>query len=210
MIKRREITKMADAIDRQFKLDQNVRDAIVKVDREAFVPSAFKHLAYTLDALPLKESQWISSPVTVAKMTQHLDMEGVDSVLEIGCGSGYQAAVLSKMCRRVFTIERINELLKSAKKRFSELELHNIFAKFDDGQNGWAEYGPFDRILFSATATKIPQILFDQLKDGGTLVAPVQEGDLQILTRYYKRNGRITTETIEQCLFVPVLNGTQR
>ncbi len=210
MIKRREIQKMADAIDRQFKLDENVRNAIVKVDREAFVPTAFRHLAYNLDALPLKESQWISSPVMVAKMTQHLDMEGVDSVLEVGCGSGYQAAVLSKMCRRVFTIERINELLKSAKKRFSELELHNIFAKFDDGQMGWAEYAPFDRIIFSATATQIPQVIFDQLKDGGTLIAPMQEGDLQILTRYYKRNGRITTETIEQCLFVPVLNGTQR
>lgn len=210
MIKRREIQKMADAIDKQFKLEQNVRDGIIKVDREAFVPTAFRHLAYNLDALPLKESQWISSPVTVAKMTQHLDMEGVDSVLEIGCGSGYQAAVLSKMCRRVFTIERINELLKSAKKRFSELELHNIFAKFDDGQMGWAEYAPFDRIIFSATATQIPQVIFDQLKDGGTLIAPIQEGDLQILTRYYKRNGRITTETIEQCLFVPVLSGTQR
>jgi protein-L-isoaspartate(D-aspartate) O-methyltransferase len=114
------------------------------------------------------------------------------------------------MCRRVFTIERINELLKTAKKRFSELELHNIFAKFDDGQMGWAEYAPFDRIIFSATASQIPQVIFDQLGDGGTLIAPMQEGDLQILTRYYKRNGRITTETIEQCLFVPVLNGTQR
>jgi protein-L-isoaspartate(D-aspartate) O-methyltransferase len=210
MIKRREIQKMSEAIDRQFKLDENVREAIIRVDREAFVPSAFRHLAYNLDALPLKDSQWISSPVTVAKMTQYLDMDGVDSVLEIGCGSGYQAAVLSKMCRRVFTIERINELLKTAKKRFSELELNNIFAKFDDGQTGWAEYAPFDRIIFSATATQIPQVLFDQLKDGGVIIAPIQEGSLQILTRHYKRNGRITTEAIEQCLFVPVLSGTQR
>lgn len=210
MIKRREIQKMSEAIDKIFKLDENVRDAIMKVDREAFVPTAFRHLAYNLDALPLKESQWISSPVTVAKMTQYLDMDGVDSVLEIGCGSGYQAAVLSGMCRRIFTVERINELLKSAKKRFSELELNNIFAKFDDGQTGWAEYAPFDRIIFSATATQIPQVLFDQLKDGGVLIAPIQEGSLQILTRYYKRNGRITTEAIEQCLFVPVLSGTQR
>lgn len=210
MIKRREIQKMSEAIDKIFKLDENVRDAIIKVDREAFVPTAFRHLAYNLDALPLKESQWISSPVTVAKMTQYLDMDGVDSVLEIGCGSGYQAAVLSGMCRRIFTVERINELLKSAKKRFSELGLNNIFAKFDDGQTGWAEYAPFDRIIFSATATQIPQVLFDQLKDGGVLIAPIQEGSLQILTRYYKRNGRITTEAIEQCLFVPVLSGTQR
>lgn len=201
---------MNEAIDKQFKLDNHVREAMTKVDREAFVPQAFRHLAYSLDALPLKESQWISSPVTVAKMTQHLEMRGVDSVLEIGCGSGYQAAVLSKLARRVFTIERISELIKTAKNRFSTLELHNIFAKFDDGQMGWAEYAPYDRIIFSATATKIPQVLFDQLKDGGILIAPMQEGSLQILTRFYKQNGRITSEAIEQCLFVPVLDGTQK
>lgn len=210
MIKRRELQKMNEAIDKQFKLDNHVREAMTKVDREAFVPQAFRHLAYSLDALPLKESQWISSPVTVAKMTQHLEMRGVDSVLEIGCGSGYQAAVLSKLARRVFTIERISELIKTAKNRFSTLELHNIFAKFDDGQMGWAEYAPYDRIIFSATATKIPQVLFDQLKDGGILIAPMQEGSLQILTRFYKQNGRITSEAIEQCLFVPVLDGTQK
>ena len=144
-------------------------------------------------------------------MTQHLELKGVDSVLEVGCGSGYQAAILSKICRRVFTIERINELLKEAKSRFHTLEMHNIITRFDDGQRGWKQYAPFERILFSATAKEIPQVLFDQLAEGGILVAPVEETEnYHIITRYYKKNGRITSETIEQCLFVPVLDGTQK
>ena len=138
-------------------------------------------------------------------------MKDVDSVLEVGCGSGYQAAILSKISRRVFTIERIDELLKEAKNRFSLLEIHNIFTRFDDGQRGWKQYAPFERILFSATAKKIPEILFDQLAEGGILIAPVEEAEnYHIITRFYKKNGRITSETIEQSLFVPVLDGTQK
>ncbi len=210
MLKRRQIERMIAQIELQFPLDDNIKKAFLSVDREVFVPQVFKHLAYQLDALPLSDNQWISSPVTVAKMSQHLEMKGVDSVLEIGCGSGYQAAILSKMCRRVFTIERIGELLRDAKRRFSELEIHNIFTRFEDGQLGWKEYAPYDRILFSATASKIPDVIFDQLAEDGILVAPVQEGTLQILTRYYKRNGKISSEAIEPCLFVPVLDGRQK
>jgi protein-L-isoaspartate(D-aspartate) O-methyltransferase len=210
MLRRRQIERMIAQIELQFSLDDNVKKAFLDVDREVFVPPVFKHLAYQLDALPLSDNQWISSPVTVAKMTQHLEMKGVDSVLEIGCGSGYQAAILSKMCRRVFTIERIGELLKDAKRRFSQLEIHNVFTRFEDGQLGWRDYAPYDRILFSATAFKIPDIIFDQLAEGGILVAPVQEGSLQILTRYYKINGKISSEAIEPCLFVPVLDGRQK
>jgi len=210
MLKKRQIERMIAQIELQFPLDDNVKKAFLAVNREVFVPPVFKHLAYQLDALPLSDNQWISSPVTVAKMTQHLEMRGVDSVLEIGCGSGYQAAILSKMCRRVFTIERIGELLKDAKRRFSELDIYNIFTRFEDGQLGWKEYAPYDRILFSATAQKIPDIIFDQLADGGILVAPIQEGTLQILTRYYKRNGKISSEVIEPCLFVPILDGRQK
>jgi len=199
---------MIHEIDNSFKLDEHVRNAFLSVDREAFVPNGFKHLAYKLDALPIASSQWISSPLTVAKMTQHLELRDVDSVLEIGCGSGYQAAILSKITRRVFTIERIEHLLKEAKERFGHLGIHNIFTRFDDGQRGWKEYAPFERILFSATAKEIPPILFEQLCEGGILVAPVQEGPLEIITRFYKRNGRITSEAIEPCRFVPVVDGT--
>jgi len=210
VLKKRLLQKMIDEIEKSFQLDDNVKHAIMSVDRELFVPSVFAHLAYQLDALPLSDNQWISSPLTVAKMTQYLEMDGVDSVLEIGCGSGYQAAILSKMCRRVFTIERINDLLREAKNRFSELEIHNIFTRFEDGQLGWKDYAPYDRILFSATAQKIPDVIFDQLNEGGILVAPLQQGSLQILTRFYKIGGKITSEAIEQCLFVSILDGRQR
>ena len=211
MIKQRSRQMLVDEIERHFPLDPHVKKAFLSVDREVFVPKEFAHLSYQLDALPLSESQWISSPLTVAKMTQHLELKGVDSVLEIGCGSGYQAAILSKICRRVFTIERIDPLLKEAKKHFSQLEIHNIFTRFDDGQRGLKEYAPYERILFSATAKKVPQVLFDQLAEGGILIAPIEEtSNYHIITRYYKKNGRISYETIEPCFFVPVLDGTQK
>jgi len=211
MIKARNRQNLVKEIERHFPLDPHVKEAFLSVDREAFVPQEFRHLSYKLDALPLAASQWISSPLTVAKMTQHLELKGVDSVLEIGCGSGYQAAILSKICRRVFTVERIDELLKEAKRRFSALEMYNIFTRFDDGQRGWKQYAPFERILFSATAKEIPPVLFEQLKEGGILLAPIEQTkEYHILTRFYKKNGRITSETIEQCLFVPVLDGTQK
>lgn len=203
--------KLVEEIEKHFVLEEHVRQAFLSVDREVFVPAQFKHLSYHLDALPLAASQWISSPLTVAKMTQHLELDGVDSVLEIGCGSGYQAAILSKICRRVFTIERIDELLKEAKNHFSSLGINNIITRFDDGQRGWKQYAPFERIIFSATAKEIPKILFEQLAEGGILLAPVEEAEnYHIITRYYKKNGRITSESIEQCLFVPVLDGTQK
>jgi len=211
MIKARQRQNLVEEVEKHFTLNDHVKEAFLAVDREAFVPSQFKHLSYQLDALPLAASQWISSPLTVAKMTQHLELDGVDSVLEVGCGSGYQAAILGQICRRVFTIERIDELLKEAKNRFSALEMNNIFTRFDDGQRGWKQYAPFERILFSATAKEIPEALFDQLAEGGILVAPVEQAEnYHIITRYYKKNGRITSETIEQCLFVPVLDGTQK
>jgi len=211
MIKARNRQSLVREIEKHFLLDPHVKEALLFVDREVFVPREFRHLSYKLDALPLAASQWISSPLTVAKMTQYLELKGVDSVLEIGCGSGYQAAILSQICRRVFTIERIDELLKSAKMHFSQLELYNIFTRFDDGQRGWKEYAPYERILFSATAKQIPQAIFDQLAEGGILLAPIEQTENHhVLTRFYKKNGRITTEAIEPCLFVPVLDGTQR
>ena len=205
-----KLGKMVEEIEREFALDPHVRDAFLAIDREAFVPRGFRHLAYKLDALPMGASQWISSPLTVAKMTQHLELKKVDSVLEVGCGSGYQAAILSQICRRVFTIERIDTLIKEARIRFVELEISNVLTRFDDGQRGWKEYAPYERILFSATAKEIPPILFEQLAEGGILIAPVQQGPMEIITRFYKRKGRISSEAIESCRFVPVLDGTEK
>ncbi|MBN2782901.1 MAG: protein-L-isoaspartate(D-aspartate) O-methyltransferase [Campylobacterales bacterium] len=202
--------RLAEECNTKFKLSNEVKNAIAKTARELFVPSGFKHNAYKLDALPIGSSQFISSPLTVAKMTEYLNPKGADRVLEVGCGSGYQAAVLSHLFRGVFTIERIDSLMIEAKSRFRQLNLHNIHTRTDDGQNGWKQYAPYDRILFSATANQIPQKLFEQLSDGGILVAPVRKGNKQIITRFTKNGSNIKIEELEECDFVPILDGVQK
>jgi len=202
--------QLAEDINRVFPLSPIVKEAIGKTERELFVPTGFKHHAYKLDALPLSANQWISSPLTVAKMTEALSVEGADSVLEIGCGSGYQAAVLSQLFRRVFTIERIEKLLLEAKGKFSQLKLNNINTRFDDGNRGWKAYAPYDRILFSASAPAAPMHLFDQLKEGGILVTPITHGNKQIITRFIKEGNKIKQEQLDECLFVPVIEGVQK
>lgn len=203
-------TRMSEEIIKKFPLRPIIKNAIIQTNREMFVPLAMRHNAYRLDALPIGAQQYISSPLTVAKMSQYLSPEGCDSVLEIGCGSGYQAAVLSHLFRRVFTIERIESLLLEAKERFRHLKLGNIHTRTDDGQNGWEQYAPFDRILFSASARIIPQKLFDQLREGGILIAPMERGREQVITRFTKRGGKIMEDALEVCDFVPILDGVVR
>lgn len=202
--------RLAEECAQKFKLSDKVKQAIALTNREAFVPRGFKHNAYKLDALPMGSSQWISSPLTVAKMTEYLEPAGADRVLEIGCGSGYQAAVLSHLFRGVFTIERIESLMLEAKTRFRTLGINNIHTRTDDGQNGWSQYAPYDRILFSASAKIIPQKLFDQLRDDGILVAPMQVGAKQIIVKYKKIGSKIEKIELEACDFVPVLDGVQK
>ncbi len=202
--------KLAQDCHKLFSLSQSVIDAIANTSREEFVPAGFKHNAYKLDALPMGSAQWISSPLTVAKMTQYLEAKKDDRVLEIGCGSGYQAAVLSHIFRGVFTIERIEPLILEAKQRFRKLGIDNVHTKLDDGQNGWAQYAPYDRILFSATAKEIPLKIFEQLCEGGVLVAPMQVGSKQVITRFKKVGGSLQKEELEACDFVPILNGIQK
>ena len=201
---------MADEIEKQFPLSVEIKEAIAKTNREAFVPAGFRHNAYKLDALPIGAAQYISSPLTVAKMTEYLFPRGADRVLEVGCGSGYQAAVLAQLFRGVFTIERIEPLILEAKQRFRDLGIHNIHTRTDDGQNGWIQYAPYDRILFSATAKEIPAKLFEQLADGGILVAPVEKHGKQVITRFIKNGTRIEEEELEDCDFVPILDGVQK
>jgi protein-L-isoaspartate(D-aspartate) O-methyltransferase len=203
--------KLADEISAEVPLDKALYNAFASTEREIFAPKGFRHQAYKLDPLPLSQDQWISSPLTVAKMTLALEIdENTDSVLEVGCGSGYQAAILSKLIRRVFTIERIEPLLLEAKKCFKMLGISNIHARFDDGQKGWRDYAPYDRILLSASIKKIPDVLFKQLSDGGILVAPVEHGSGQIITQFIKKEGKIRIRTVEECLFVPILDGISR
>jgi len=203
-------TRLAKECDDKFTLSKEVKLAIANTNREIFVPNGFKHNAYKLDALPIGSAQYISSPLTVSKMSEYLQTKGADRVLEIGCGSGYQAAVLSHLFRGVFTIERIEPLMLEAKNRFRALGIHNIHTRTDDGQNGWNQYAPYDRILFSATATQIPQTLFDQLSDDGILVAPMQKGTKQVITRFTKNGNSLQKEELEECDFVPILNGVQK
>ncbi len=202
--------KLADECSKIFTLSDEVKEAISKTNREKFVPVGFRHSAYKLDALPIGAAQYISSPLTVAKMTEYLKPKGADRVLEVGCGSGYQAAVLSHLFRGVFTIERIEPLILEAKKRFRELNINNIHARTDDGQNGWVQYAPYDRILFSASTKQIPQKLFEQLADGGILVAPIEKNGKQTITSFKKNGSNIISKELESCDFVPILNGVQK
>ena len=202
--------RLAEECNQRFSLSDEVKNAIANTNREAFVPTGFKHNAYKLDALPMGSAQWISSPLTVAKMSEYLEPKGADRVLEIGCGSGYQAAVLSHIFRGVFTIERIESLMLEAKARFKSLKINNIHTRTDDGQNGWSQYAPYDRILFSASAKEIPKKLFEQLAEGGILLAPMEKGNKQIITRFKKNGSSIEKTELEACDFVPVLNGVQK
>jgi len=202
--------RLAEDIDKQFSLSPKVKKAIAATNREAFVPMGFKHNAYKLDALPMGAAQWISSPLTVAKMTEYLSPDGADRVLEVGCGSGYQAAVLSHLFRGVFTIERIESLMVEAKGRFRSLGINNVHTRTDDGQNGWIQYAPYDRILFSASAKEIPQKLIDQLSPNGILVAPVEKNGKQVITQFVKQGDRLIAKDLEACVFVPVLDGVQK
>lgn len=202
--------KLADEIDKLFPLSAAIKAAIAQTNREAFVPSGFRHHAYKLDALPISAQQWISSPLTVAKMTHYLTHEGADKVLEIGCGSGYQAAVLSHLFRGVFTIERIESLMLEAKNRFRSLGISNIHTRTDDGQNGWIQYAPYERILFSASLKQLPERIVSQLAEGGILVAPIDTGGQQQIMRYKKVSGKLIGEALESCIFVPVLSGVQK
>ncbi len=202
--------RLAEDINAKFELSDNVKKAIANTNREAFVPAGFTHNAYKLDALPIGANQWISSPLTVAKMSEYLYPQGADSVLEVGCGSGYQAAVLSKLFRRVFTIERIEPLMIEAKQRFRTLNISNVHTRTDDGQGGWIQYAPYDRILFSASATSLPQKLIDQLAPDGIIVAPMQKGGKQVITRFTKIGNSLQAEELEECSFVPVLSGVQK
>ena len=187
--------------------DSNVLSAIEKIPREIFIPDNFRNQAYENIALPIGDDQTISQPYIVALMTQSLELKKNHKVLELGTGSGYQCAVLSLLTRRVYTVERIKSLLVKAESKFKELKLTNIVTKHGDGNLGWNEQIPFDRIIFTAATNEISDSFFDNITEHGIIVAPIITGSKQILKKYIKKNGIINTENLTDVLFVPNLSG---
>ena len=191
--------------------DARVLGALERVQREVFVPAAFKDQAYENVALPIGHGQTISQPLVVALMTEALEVGERHKVLEIGTGSGYQTAVLARLCRRVFSIERHRALLKEAEKRFAELRLHNVTSRFGDGTKGWPEQAPFDRIIVTAAAPELPGKLLGSLAEGGILVAPVgEERRDQRLIRIRRKDGASVSEELGPVRFVPLVEGLPR
>ena len=187
--------------------DERVLNAIRTVPRHQFVDEALASRAYENNALPIGHGQTISQPYVVAKMTEALLESSPKRVLEIGTGSGYQGAVLAALGLEVFTVERIGELLRTARKRFRTLGLH-LRSKHDDGRIGWPEEGPFDAIIVTAAAPALVDALTEQLAAGGTLVAPVGAASAQQLVMLRKdESGVIERRELGPVVFVPLLSG---
>ena len=189
--------------------DSKILSAIEKIPREKFIPENFRNQAYDNLALPIGDNQTISQPFVVAKMTQLLELESTHKVLEIGTGSGYQSAVLSKLVRRVYTIERIKNLLLKAEKIFKELKISNIVTKYADGNLGWKEQIPFDRIIITAATPIISKEIESQIHNGGIIVSPMIQDNKQVIIKYKKINNILTSDIYDDVLFVPNLSGTQ-
>jgi protein-L-isoaspartate(D-aspartate) O-methyltransferase len=197
---------------RQGVADTRVLAAVERVPRERFVADQFLKHAYDNIALPITQGQTISQPYVVAYMTEALQLGDRMKVLEIGTGSGYQTAVLSRLGRRVYTIERYRSLLVTAEKRLAELQITNVVTRLGDGNKGWPEQAPFDRILVTAAADRRPDALIAQLSpEGGIMVAPVAVTSTeQDVIRYTRRGDEVQEERLLPVRFVPLLPGIAR
>ena len=191
--------------------DPRVLGAIERTPREKFVPAAFEDQAYENVALPIGQGQTVSQPYVVALMTEKLELGERHNALEIGTGSGYQTAVLARLCRRVFSIERHRELVRDAERRFAELRLRNIVCRFGDGTKGWPEQAPYDRVIITAAAPEVPPTLIDGLAPGGILIAPIGDDhrDQQLL-RIMRHDQGLSTENLGLVRFVPLVIGLPR
>lgn len=191
--------------------DPKVLSAIEKTPRDLFVPELFRERSFEDSALPIACGQTISQPFIVGLMTQALKVDARSRVLEIGSGSGYQTAVLARLARFVYSVERYRTLLADAEERLKTLGLTNVFTRFGDGGEGWLEQAPFDRILVTAAAPGEPKGLLGQLKPNGVLVAPIGRGPVQTLKRYTgDGKGGFKVDALCDVRFVPLLEGVAR
>lgn len=186
--------------------DKYVLDAFLNVERHRFVLTEYIKYAYNDSPLPIDEGQTISQPYIVAFMTDALDLERLDKVLEIGTGSGYQAAILAQICDSVYTIEIFENLGNKSKALFSELGYQNISCKIGDGYKGWSEHAPFDAIIVTCSPTHVPQPLKDQLAEGGRMIIPVGRSPVQYLVLLKKKKGKVREEKVLPVRFVPMLD----
>lgn len=185
--------------------DIRVLEAMGKMPRHLFMPESYWDNAYDDMALPIGEGQTISQPYMVAIMTELLELSGSEKVLEIGTGSGYQAALLAELAREVYTIERIEAIGENVRHKLKEMGYENIYVVIDDGSKGLSENAPFDRIIITAAAPKIPECLVEQLNEGGIIVAPVGQRFSQILIKAKKAKGILREEYHTPCVFVPLI-----
>ena len=188
-------------------VEADVLSAMERVPRELFVPTALSQHAYENASLPIALEQTISQPYIVARMTAALELTGRERVLEIGTGSGYQAAILSFLCRRVYSIERLRPLLVEAENRFRKLRITDVTSKFGDGAKGWPEGAPFDRVILTCAPPEIPATLLNQLKTGGIMVAPEGSDREQSLVVIRRMEEGFERRELLPVRFVPLVEG---
>ncbi len=198
--------QMVEALERLGISDVRVLEAMRLIPRDLFVPEAYRHAAYSEDvSINIGEGQTISQPRIVATMTEAARIGPEDRVLEIGTGSGYQAAVLARLARFVFSIERIAPLARGAKARLDALGIENVSIKVMDGTLGWRALAPYDAILVTAAAPDVPAPLLDQLAEGGRLVVPVGARETQVIRVVERRGARLITNDLQGACFVPLI-----
>jgi len=185
-----------------------VLDAMSRVPRHEFVPETLRQEAYEDHPLPIGEGQTISQPYIVAAMLEHLALQTIDRVLEIGTGSGYVTALLSLLCAEVYSVERHAQLAALAESTLHRLGYRNMKIRVGDGSQGWPEYAPFDAILVSAATPEMPPALFAQLREGGRMVVPIGPASSQELQLIRKIGGEPAVRVLEGCRFVPLVEGT--
>ena len=185
--------------------DRRVLDAIAAIPRERFIPPAHRHLAYEDIALAIGYGQTISQPTIVAIMIEELELRRFDRVLEVGAGSGYQAAILGRLAREVITVERVPELTASARAALEELGCGNVRVERAEDELGWRQDAPYDAIIVAAAAPRLPRVLLDQLAPGGRLIVPVGDRSEQNLVKATKAPYGVITQSLTACRFVPLI-----